>query len=205
MHEVVQKSVSPKTALSVGLKVDAAAIPPDVAQAIKAGQVDLESPATTVIDGHWGFGFYVNAKAMELIITGRRIDAREAERIGLANEVVPEGKALERATELANEIAAAHIAQGSSVTQRSQSSSRFSRRPDAAARKASSSACAGLAYSSLPSPVLIETASGMKVIEYRPTAALTYTPSIIGVILLAVASDATASAAMAMTLPIRLP
>ena len=48
MHEVVQKSVSPKTALSVGLKVDAAAIPPDVAQAIKTGQVDLESPATTV-------------------------------------------------------------------------------------------------------------------------------------------------------------
>ena len=48
MHEVVQKAVSPKTALSVGLKVDAAAIPPDVAQAIKAGQVDLESPATTV-------------------------------------------------------------------------------------------------------------------------------------------------------------
>ena len=48
MHEVVQKGVSPKTALSVGLKVDAAAIPADVAQAIKAGQVDLESPATTV-------------------------------------------------------------------------------------------------------------------------------------------------------------
>ncbi|MEX1186343.1 MAG: c-type cytochrome [Gemmatimonadaceae bacterium] len=48
MHEVVQKSVSPNTALSVGLKVDAEAIPPDVAQAIKAGQVDLNSPATTV-------------------------------------------------------------------------------------------------------------------------------------------------------------
>ena len=48
MHEVVQKSVSPTTALSVGLKVDAEAIPPDVAQAIKAGQVDLTSPATTV-------------------------------------------------------------------------------------------------------------------------------------------------------------
>jgi mono/diheme cytochrome c family protein len=48
MHEVIQKSVSPRTALSVGLKVDAAAIPPDVAKAIKAGQVDLESPATTV-------------------------------------------------------------------------------------------------------------------------------------------------------------
>ena len=27
-----------------------------------------ESPATTVIDGHWGFGFYINAKAMELTI-----------------------------------------------------------------------------------------------------------------------------------------
>ncbi|HJQ11048.1 MAG TPA: c-type cytochrome [Gemmatimonadaceae bacterium] len=48
MHEVVQKSVSPKTALSVGLKVDADAIPPDVAAAIKAGQVNLDDPATTV-------------------------------------------------------------------------------------------------------------------------------------------------------------
>ena len=46
------------------------------------------------------------AKGMELIITGRRIDAREAERIGLVNEVVPEGRALERATELAREVAA---------------------------------------------------------------------------------------------------
>jgi mono/diheme cytochrome c family protein len=48
MHEVVQRSVSPATALSVGLKVDADAIPANVAQAIKAGQVDLNSPATTV-------------------------------------------------------------------------------------------------------------------------------------------------------------
>ena len=45
------------------------------------------------------------AKAMELIITGRAVDAREAERIGLANEVVPEGQALARALELAHEIA----------------------------------------------------------------------------------------------------
>jgi len=48
MHEVVQKSVSPVTALKVGLKVDADAIPPDVAAAIKAGKVDLNDPATTV-------------------------------------------------------------------------------------------------------------------------------------------------------------
>lgn len=48
MHEVVQKAVSPVTALSVGLKVDAEAIPPAVAQAIKDGKVDLNSPATTV-------------------------------------------------------------------------------------------------------------------------------------------------------------
>ncbi len=46
------------------------------------------------------------AKAMELIITGRPVDAAEALRIGLANEIVAEGKALERALELAHEIAA---------------------------------------------------------------------------------------------------
>jgi enoyl-CoA hydratase len=45
------------------------------------------------------------AKAMELIITGRAIDAHEALRIGLANEVVPEGESLTRAVELAHEIA----------------------------------------------------------------------------------------------------
>src|SRR3954467_5321629 len=46
------------------------------------------------------------AKAMELLITGRPVDAQEAERIGLANEGVPEGQALARAVELAHEIAA---------------------------------------------------------------------------------------------------
>jgi enoyl-CoA hydratase len=46
------------------------------------------------------------AKAMEMIITGRPVDAQEALRIGLANEVVPEGKALDRALELAREVAA---------------------------------------------------------------------------------------------------
>lgn len=48
MNEVVQNSVSPATALSVGLKVDADAIPAEVAAAIKAGKVNLNDPATTV-------------------------------------------------------------------------------------------------------------------------------------------------------------
>ena len=45
-------------------------------------------------------------RAIELIITGRVIDAREAERIGLVNEVVPKGTCLQRAIELAESIAA---------------------------------------------------------------------------------------------------
>src|ERR687887_1036963 len=45
------------------------------------------------------------ARAMEMIITGRPVDAQEALRIGLANEVVPEGRALDRALDLAHEIA----------------------------------------------------------------------------------------------------
>lgn len=44
-------------------------------------------------------------RAMELIITGRVIDAAEALSIGLANEVVPQGRSLDRALELAHQIA----------------------------------------------------------------------------------------------------
>jgi cytochrome c5 len=43
LHEVVERSVDPTTALTVGLKVDADALPPGVLQ-----KVDLKSPATTV-------------------------------------------------------------------------------------------------------------------------------------------------------------
>ncbi len=44
-------------------------------------------------------------RAMELVLTGRRIGAREAERIGLVNEVAGEGEWLDRALELARRIA----------------------------------------------------------------------------------------------------
>jgi hypothetical protein len=44
----VGPGVSPKTALSVGLKVDAEALPKAVVEGIKAGKVDLEDPATTL-------------------------------------------------------------------------------------------------------------------------------------------------------------
>ena len=40
--------VSPATALAVGLKVDAEALPPDVVAAISSGAVDLNDPATTI-------------------------------------------------------------------------------------------------------------------------------------------------------------
>lgn len=45
-------------------------------------------------------------RAMELIITGRVVDAAEAKEIGLANEVVPRGESLSRALDLAHQIAA---------------------------------------------------------------------------------------------------
>ena len=44
------------------------------------------------------------AQAMELIITGRRIDVHEVYRLGLVNEIVPVGGALTRAQEMAREI-----------------------------------------------------------------------------------------------------
>ncbi|MFM8748289.1 MAG: carnitinyl-CoA dehydratase [Aestuariivirga sp.] len=43
--------------------------------------------------------------AMELLFTGRRIDATEAKHWGLVNEVVPAGRLMERARELAAQLA----------------------------------------------------------------------------------------------------
>src|SRR4051812_49828233 len=47
MHEVIA-TVDPATALSVGLKVDADALPSQVIDALRAKQVDLTNPAVTV-------------------------------------------------------------------------------------------------------------------------------------------------------------
>ncbi|MFL6655295.1 MAG: hypothetical protein ACJ8KA_10925, partial [Sulfurifustis sp.] len=44
----VGPGVSPKTALAVGLKVDADALPDSLKQQLKAGQVNLDDPATTL-------------------------------------------------------------------------------------------------------------------------------------------------------------
>jgi mono/diheme cytochrome c family protein len=48
MHEVISAAVDPLTALSVGLKVDAEALPAAVVDGIRDGSVDLASPAATV-------------------------------------------------------------------------------------------------------------------------------------------------------------
>ncbi len=48
LHEVIEAAVSPRTALAVGLRVDADALPPALKEALAAGAVDLDDPATTL-------------------------------------------------------------------------------------------------------------------------------------------------------------
>ena len=48
LNQAIQNSVSPKTALAVGLKVDVDTLPAAVKAALQAGQVNLDDPATTV-------------------------------------------------------------------------------------------------------------------------------------------------------------
>jgi mono/diheme cytochrome c family protein len=48
MERVVQQSVDPTTALSVGLKVDMDALPPEVVKGVQDKTLDLKSPATTL-------------------------------------------------------------------------------------------------------------------------------------------------------------
>jgi len=47
-----------------------------------------------------------HSRAMDLMLTGRPVDAREAHALGLANRVAPQGEALAHAVALAQEIAA---------------------------------------------------------------------------------------------------
>lgn len=47
-----------------------------------------------------------HSRAMDLILTGRPVDAQEALAIGLANRVVPKGEALNAALELARQLSA---------------------------------------------------------------------------------------------------
>ncbi len=48
LHETISTKVDPTTALSVGLKVDAEALPPAVVQGIQNKTISLTDPATTV-------------------------------------------------------------------------------------------------------------------------------------------------------------
>ena len=48
IHEVIRTAVSPATALSVGLKVDADTLPAQVKADLQAGAIDLDDPAVTV-------------------------------------------------------------------------------------------------------------------------------------------------------------
>lgn len=45
-------------------------------------------------------------RALDMILTGRPVDAKEALAMGLANRVVPKGKALEEAEKIANQLLA---------------------------------------------------------------------------------------------------
>src|SRR5687767_6113249 len=47
MHEVIRSAVDPLTALSVGLKVDAEALPPEVVAGIQDRSIPLDEPSTT--------------------------------------------------------------------------------------------------------------------------------------------------------------
>jgi enoyl-CoA hydratase len=47
-----------------------------------------------------------HSRAMDMILTGRPVDAREAHSMGLANRVVPNGQALPTALELAHQLSA---------------------------------------------------------------------------------------------------
>jgi hypothetical protein len=88
----VGPGVSPKTALSVGLKVDVDAVPPAVAAALKAGKVDLDDPASTMvllkanavvgITGHFGSNGQLSSVGVQCAFCHSTVDDSFAPGIG---------------------------------------------------------------------------------------------------------------------------
>ena len=82
----------------------------DLRVAASHAQLGLTEVALAIIPGAGGTQrlprLIGRSRAKDLILTGRRIGAEEAERIGLVNRVAPEGALRETALEVANAIAA---------------------------------------------------------------------------------------------------
>jgi len=84
--------VSPKTALSVGLKVDADALPAALVEQIKAGKVDLDDPATTLallklnsvvgVTGHFDKSGKIRSMGVQCAICHSTVDDSFAPGIG---------------------------------------------------------------------------------------------------------------------------
>ncbi len=82
----------------------------DLRYAAESARMGLTETSLAIIPGAGGTQrlprVVGKARAKELIFTARRITAQEAARIGLINEAVPDDRLLERAMEVAQEIAA---------------------------------------------------------------------------------------------------
>jgi len=82
----------------------------DLRVAAPHAQLGLTETSLAIIPGAGGTQrlprLIGKARAKELILTARRIDAVEAERIGLVNRIAPEGRLLEVGLEVARTIAA---------------------------------------------------------------------------------------------------
>ncbi len=81
----------------------------DLRYAAESARMGLTETSLAIIPGAGGTQrlprVVGKARAKELIFTARRITAREAAEMGLVNEVVPDDRLLERAFEVAQEIA----------------------------------------------------------------------------------------------------
>jgi hypothetical protein len=83
MPDTISKVVSPLAALGLGLKVDIDALPASLQAALAAGDVDLNSPATTKGHGQrndthasWNHLCVVSLHSRQLVCTGNRTSSR---------------------------------------------------------------------------------------------------------------------------------